>query len=91
MTPSDKVPVLYRKAGESIPLLPVLGHASGQPQGSMRASRNFPSLFLGVRKIPLQGNHSNILAWRIPETEEPGGLQSTESLKSDLTEHAHGV
>ena len=66
MTPSDKVPVLYRKAGESIPLLPVLGHASGQPQGSMRASRNFPSLFLGVRKIPLQGNHSNILAWRIP-------------------------
>ena len=23
------------------------------------------------------GNHSNILAWRIPWTEEPGGLQST--------------
>ena len=23
--------------------------------------------------------HSNILAWRIPWTEEPGGLQSTES------------
>ena len=31
---------------------------------------------------PLQkgmGTHSNILAWRIPWTEEPGGLQSTES------------
>ena len=23
--------------------------------------------------------HSNILAWRIPRTEEPGGLQSMES------------
>ena len=22
------------------------------------------------------GNHSNILAWRIPWTEEPGGLES---------------
>ena len=25
--------------------------------------------------------HSSILAWRIPWTEEPGGLQSTESQK----------
>ena len=24
--------------------------------------------------------HSSILAWRIPRTEEPGGLQSTENL-----------
>ena len=24
-------------------------------------------------------NHSSILAWRIPRTEEPGGLQSLES------------
>ena len=24
--------------------------------------------------------HSSILAWKIPWTEEPGGLQSTESL-----------
>ena len=23
-----------------------------------------------------QGNHSSILAWRIPWTQEPGGLQS---------------
>ena len=35
--------------------------------------------------------HCNILAWRIPWTEEPGGLQSTESQRvrhdraSDLT------
>ena len=26
--------------------------------------------------------HSSILAWRIPGTEEPGGLQSMESEKS---------
>ena len=26
--------------------------------------------------------HSSILAWRIPWTEEPGGLQSMESQKS---------
>jgi len=27
------------------------------------------------------GNHSSILAWRIPWMEEPGGLQSTGSQK----------
>ena len=30
--------------------------------------------------------HSNILAWRIPWTEEPGGLQSMGSQDSDTTE-----
>ena len=30
---------------------------------------------------------SNILAWRIPWTEEPGGLQSTGSQESNMTEH----
>ena len=30
--------------------------------------------------------HSSILAWRIPWTEEPGGLQSIGSQKSDMTE-----
>ena len=29
---------------------------------------------------------SSILAWRIPGTEEPGGLQSMGSLESDTTE-----
>ena len=33
--------------------------------------------------------HSNILAWRIPWTEEPGGLQSTGSQKVDRTERLH--
>ena len=26
-------------------------------------------------------DYSNILAWRIPQTEEPGGLQSMEAAK----------
>ena len=29
--------------------------------------------------------HSSILAWEIPWTEEPGGLQSTGSKESDTT------
>ena len=32
------------------------------------------------------GNHSSILGWKIPWTEEPGGLQS---MGSDTIEHAH--
>ena len=32
--------------------------------------------------------HSGILAWTIPRTEEPGGLQSTGSQESDMTEHS---
>ena len=40
------------------------------------------------------GTHSNILAWRIPSTEEPGGLQSIESQRvrhsrSDLAHSTH--
>ena len=31
--------------------------------------------------------HSSILAWRIPRTEEPGGLQSMGSQDSNTTEH----
>ena len=30
--------------------------------------------------------HSSILAWRIPWTEEPGGLQPTGHKESDMTE-----
>ena len=46
--------------------------------------------FLG-QEDPLEegmATHSNILAWRIPWTEEPGGLQSMGSQESDMTEHA---
>ena len=33
--------------------------------------------------------HSSILAWRIPWTEEPGGLQSMGRKESDTTEQLH--
>ena len=33
--------------------------------------------------------HASILAWEIPWTEEPGGLQSMELQESDTTEHTH--
>ena len=41
------------------------------------------------REDPLEkemATHSTILAWRIPWTEEPGGLQSVGSAKSPTTE-----
>ena len=44
--------------------------------------------FLGG-KDPLEKEmvtHSSILGWRIPWTEEPGGLQSVGSQESDTTE-----
>ena len=34
--------------------------------------------------------HSSILAWEIPWTEEPGGLQSMESQRG-TTEHTHST
>ena len=33
--------------------------------------------------------HSSILAWKIPRTEEPGGLRSLGLQELDITEHAH--
>ena len=54
-----------------------------------------------VSSIPGQGDpleesmktHSSIIAWRIPWTEEPGGLKSMGCKESDMTEvtsmHAH--
>ena len=33
--------------------------------------------------------HSRIFAWRIPWTEEPGGLQSMGCKELDMTQHTH--
>ena len=33
--------------------------------------------------------HSSTFAWKIPWTEEPGGLQFMGSLESDMTERLH--
>ena len=44
--------------------------------------------FLGQEDPQEEGTttHSSILAWRIPWTEEPGGLQSLGLKESDITE-----
>ena len=60
----------------------------GFPGGSV--IKNSPANAGGMGLIPGSGrfpgggngNHSSILAWKIPWTEEPGGLQSMESQKS---------
>ena len=44
------------------------------------------------REDPLQKEmaiHSSTIAWKIPQTEEPGGLQSMGSKESDTTERLH--
>ena len=57
---------------------------TAQPAKSLPAMRETWVRFLG-REDPLEegkATHSSILAWRIPWTEEPGGLQSTGSQRS---------
>ena len=42
------------------------------------------------REDPLEkemATHSSIFAWKIPWTEEPGGLQSLSLKESDMAEH----
>ena len=53
--------------------------------GDIRESGSIPGL--GRSPGEENGNPLSILAWRIPWTEEPGGLQSMGS-QSDTTEHA---
>ena len=40
---------------------------------------------LATKPLPTNSTHSNILAWEIPWTEEPGGLQSLGSQELDTT------
>ena len=55
--------------------------------------KNLPAMqdiqvwFLGCEDLLEKGmeTHSSILAWRIPRTEEPGGLQSMGRKESDIT------
>ena len=52
--------------------------------------KNLPASAGNVSSIPGSGRfpedematHSSVLAWRIPRTEEPGGLQSTGSQRA---------
>ena len=54
---------------------------------AMQESQELCVSYLG-REDPLEkemATHSSILAWRIPWTEEPGGLQSRGRKESDTT------
>ena len=65
------------------------------PSGSV-VKKNPPAnvgdvgLIPGLGQSPGEGNaaHSSTLAWKIPWTEEPAGLQSIASQESDVTDHA---
>ena len=52
---------------------------------NLPANAGDSGLILGWEHLPEEEmtTHSNILAWRIPWTEEPGGLQSMGSQESD--------
>ena len=55
-----------------------MGFAAGSGGKESACSAGDPVLALG-REDPLEevmATHSSILAWRIPWTDEPGGLQS---------------
>ena len=43
----------------------------------------------GIEKSYTTAPHSSTFAWKIPWTEEPGGLQSMRLLESDTTERLH--
>ena len=64
------------------------GGSSSQTLPAMQEPQETQVQFLG-QEVPLEeemATHASILAWRIPWTEEPGGLQSLGSKKSDTTE-----
>ena len=70
-----------------------LGNGRGKASLTAQLVKNWPAMqetrvqFLGWED-PLEkemATHSSILAWRIPWTEEPGGLQSMGSQESDTT------
>ena len=61
---------------------------------SLRWGGNYAFLILrsGLKMEKGMATHSSILAWRIPRTEEPGGLQSRGHKEWDTTEqltHTH--
>ena len=56
-----------------------MGFPGGSVVKNLPANAGDPGSILGLEN-PLEkemATHSSILAWRIPRTEEPGGLQST--------------
>ena len=67
------------------------------PKNKAQSVKNLPAMQeTQVRSLgqedPLEkemANHSSVLAWKIPWTEEPGGLQSMGCKESNTTERQH--
>ena len=59
------------KKGEGFPG----GSVVKSPPANARGAGSIPGS--GRSPVKGHGNHSSILAWEIPWTEKPGGLQST--------------
>ena len=55
--------------------------------GVLKGKNGYCSYLVTMEKET--ATHSSTLAWRIPWTEEPGGLQSTGCTESDTTERLH--
>ena len=87
------IPGSGRSAGEGIGYLLQYSNASlvAQLVNNLPAMQETWIWSLGWKDPLKEGmaTHSNILLWRIPRTEEPGGLQSMGRKESDTTEHAH--
>ena len=75
-----QLPHPYMTTGKTIAL--IRGFPGGSEVKASAFKKGRPGFDPWVWKIPLgkeMATHSSILAWRIPWTEEPGGLQSTGS------------
>ena len=67
------------------------------PKNKAQSVKNLPAMqetqvrSLGQEDPPEKemANHCSILAWKIPWTEEPGGLQSMGCKESNTTERQH--
>ena len=66
----------------------MLDFSGGSDDKESSCNAKDPGSIPGSGRYPEKGmaTHSNILAWRIPWTEEPRGLQSMRSKELDMTE-----
>ena len=69
--------------------LPAVTCAPSALPSAMRVDRENVLCVFGCGQKKAMAPHSSTLAWTIPWTEETGGLQSTGSLESDMTERLH--
>ena len=68
-----------------------LQHSGIQRQAACWGWRKDRSGKPGIQLEEEIATHSSILAWEIPWTEEPGGLQSTGLHESDVTVHTSSI